>query len=254
MAVNGMFTYEDLYAHKSIQYRHKLHPQVSSLQTSSSFIRDPLISEINQATAITVPTLQSVNLTSSTTDDIESSAIQNKLADIIPFTYFYWVLVALAILLTLTLIIIFICYCRTFCKNRRNRRSSLPSFHRYRTENRRVHSREIYRSKIPSFLPAPTPPCPSKSLASLNNQLHGQDLDSVVSPEVARLGVYRNEPLSTFSNPSSNQNSFVQNRLSARSSDPPLKIEQLYEAQRASMAVDDDDDDLKADIVMIDIE
>jgi len=116
MAVNGFFTYDDLYAGKSPNYYHRPIPQ-----RSSSVPSNPLFSVLNlPVTTAVVPTSYFAKLVSST--EIESSTKLNKLADIIPFTYFYWILVVLAILLTLTLVIVFICYCRTFLKNYRSRR------------------------------------------------------------------------------------------------------------------------------------
>jgi hypothetical protein len=116
MAVNGLFTYEDLYAGKSPNYYRRPIPQVSSSLTSNS-----LLSVLNiPITTTIVPTSHLAKLVSS--KEIESSTKLNKLPDIIPFTYFYWILVVLAILLTLTLVIVFICYCRTFVKKYRTRR------------------------------------------------------------------------------------------------------------------------------------
>jgi hypothetical protein len=115
MAVNGLFTYEDLYAGKSSNYYHRPIPQLSSSWTSH-----PILSVLNIPTTTIVPTSHFGKLFSST--EIEPSDKLNKVATFIPFTYFYWILVILAILLTLTLLIVFICYCRTFVKNYRTRR------------------------------------------------------------------------------------------------------------------------------------
>jgi hypothetical protein len=116
MAVNGLFTYDDLYAGKPPNYYHRPIPRISSSVTSY-----PLLSVLNvPVTTTIVPTSYFAKLVSS--KEIESSTKLNKLADVIPFTYFYWILVVLAILLTLTLVIVFICYCRTFLKNYRTRR------------------------------------------------------------------------------------------------------------------------------------
>ncbi len=117
MAANGFFTYEDLYARKSPNYYHRPISQISS-----SLKPNPLLSVLNVPTTTTaiVSTSNFAKLVSST--EIESSTKLNKLADIIPFTYFYWILVVLAILLALTLVIVFICYCRTFIKNYRTYR------------------------------------------------------------------------------------------------------------------------------------
>ncbi len=120
MAVNGLFTYEDLYAGKSPNHHQRPILQISS---SSSFTPNELLSVLNIPTTTTttiIPTSHFEKLVLSR--EIESNTKLNKLADVIPFTYFYWLLVVLAILLTLTLIIVFICYCRTFFKNYKTRR------------------------------------------------------------------------------------------------------------------------------------
>jgi len=113
MAVNGLFTYEDLYAGKSPNYHQR---------PSSSFTPNERFSVLNIPTTTTtiIPTSHFEKLVLSR--EIESNTKLNKFADVIPFTYFYWLLVVLAILLTLTLIIVFICYCRTFFKNYKTRR------------------------------------------------------------------------------------------------------------------------------------
>ena len=63
--------------------------------------------------------------------DLKAIVKQNKLSDVIPFTYFYWVLLVLAVILSLILISFFIYYCHTFVKNYRTHRYSnfilLPS-------------------------------------------------------------------------------------------------------------------------------
>ena len=119
MAVNGLFTYEDLYAGHSPNYHQRPIHQVSS---SSSLASNQLLTALDTSplTTTVVPTSYFSKLVLST--EIESSTKLNKLADVIPFTYFYWLLVVLAILLTLTLIIVFIYYCRTFFRNYKNRR------------------------------------------------------------------------------------------------------------------------------------
>jgi hypothetical protein len=116
MAVSGLFTYEDLYGGKYENYYHRYIPPISSSET---------LSVLNTTTTTTttvalIPTSNHEKFVLST--EIESSTKLNKLAEIIPFTYFYWILVVLAIILILTLIIIFICYCRTFFINYKTRR------------------------------------------------------------------------------------------------------------------------------------
>jgi len=244
MAADGLFTYEDLYADKSTNYHHRPVYQVPSSLTSH-----PVLSVLNiPITTTIVPTSYFAKLVSPT--EIESGTKLNRLADVIPFTYFYWILVALAILLTLTLIIVFIYYFRTFIKNYRTRRGSLTSFYRHRTVNRRVHAPNIYQrtatavSTAPAPAPPPrtllTPPCPSQSLKCIDDQLYRQNSDVTNSPQIARHDIYLKEPLSTFTSSTSNVSSALYSRLSARSSDPPLKVEQLYESQRASMTLDDE--------------
>lgn len=97
MAADGRFTYEDLYAGQSPNYYHRPLPMLSNLNIPT---RTTIIS----------------------TTDIHSKTKLNKLADIIPFNYLYWILLVLAILLIITLIVIFIHYCRTFIKHHRTRR------------------------------------------------------------------------------------------------------------------------------------
>ncbi|CAF4055809.1 unnamed protein product [Rotaria sp. Silwood2] len=82
-----------------------------------------------------------------------------------------------------------------------------------------------------SFHSVSTPPCPSKSLECLSNQLHRQDLDITDSPQITRMNKYRNGSLSTFTSSASYLSSILQSRLSTRSFDPSLKVEQLYESQ-----------------------
>jgi hypothetical protein len=115
MAVSGLFTYDDLYAVKPPNSYPKF-----DLLTSSSFIPHQHLWVSDISTTTIDPTSYSEKLVAST--DIELSTKSNKLADVIPFTYFYWVLVVLAILLTITLIIVFICYCRSFLKTYTARR------------------------------------------------------------------------------------------------------------------------------------
>jgi hypothetical protein len=113
MAVNGLFTYEDLYAGNSQNYHSRF-----NLQSLSSFISRQL--DIPLTTTNIVPTSYFEKLVLST--DELSSTESNKLASAIPFTYLYWILFVLAILLTIALIIVFICYCRTFLKDYAARR------------------------------------------------------------------------------------------------------------------------------------
>jgi hypothetical protein len=122
MAVNGLFTYKDLYAGKPPNYHQRPILQLSSSSSSSHFTPNELFSVLNipKTTTTIIPTSHFEKLVLSR--EIESNTKLNKLADVIPFTYFYWLLVVLAILLTLTLIIVFICYCRTFFKNYKTRR------------------------------------------------------------------------------------------------------------------------------------
>ncbi len=118
MAVNGFFTFEDLYAGQSPNYYRRPLPQVSSSFTTNRILS---ISDIPITTTTTVvPTSYFAKLVVS--KEVESTTKLNKLADVIPFTYFYWILVVLAILLALTLVIVFISYCHTFIKNYRTRR------------------------------------------------------------------------------------------------------------------------------------
>ena len=112
MAVNGLFTYEDLYAGKSQNYHSRFDLQ------SSSFISHEL--DIPLTTTNIVPTSYFEKLVLST-DEI-SSTKSNKLVNATSYTYLYWILFVLAILLTIALIGVFICYCRTFLKNYAARR------------------------------------------------------------------------------------------------------------------------------------
>ncbi|CAF0744093.1 unnamed protein product [Rotaria sordida] len=242
MAVNGIFTYEDLYADKFQNYHRRFIPQVSSSFTSSQHLSVLNITTITTTTTTTtttiVPTSYFSKLISST--EIESNIKLNKLANVIPFIYFYWLLVLLAIFLTLALIIIFICYCRNFFKNYKTHRESLSSFYQYRTTNQRAYPYNIYQSTASLSHSLSTPPCPSKSLECLNNQFHRQDLDITDSPQITRIYKYRNKSLSTFTSSTSYLPSSLQSRLSTRSFDSSLKVEQLYESQRVSMAVNDE--------------
>ena len=112
MAASGLFTYEDLYGGKYENYYHRYIPPISSSET---------LSVLNTTTPVSfIPTSNHEKFVLST--EIKSSTKLNKLADIIPFTYFYWALVVLAIILILTLVIVFICYCRTFFINHNTRR------------------------------------------------------------------------------------------------------------------------------------
>ncbi|CAF1040589.1 unnamed protein product [Rotaria sp. Silwood1] len=236
MAVNGIFTYEDLYAGKFQDYHRRLIPQVSSSFTSNQ--HSLVLNIITTTTTTSVSTSHFSKLISST--EIESNIKLNKLTDVIPFIYFYWLLLLLAIFLTFALLIIFICYCHNCFKNYRTRRESLSSFYQYRTTNQRVTPCDKYQRTASSVHFLLTPPCPSKSLECLNNQLHRQDLDITDSPQIARFDKYRNESLSTFTSSASYLPSVLQSRLSTRSIDPSLKMEQLYESQRVSMTVDDE--------------
>ena len=107
MAVDGRFTYEDLYAGQSPNYYHRPLLPISSTNAISSESDIPTI-------------ISTTRLVTST--EIHSRTKLNKLADIIPFNYLYWILLVLAILLSIILIIIFIYYCRTFIKHHRARR------------------------------------------------------------------------------------------------------------------------------------
>lgn len=104
MATDGRFTYEDLYAGQSPNYYHRPLLPVSSTNVISTIISTRYPGRLV------------------TTTDIHSKTKLNKLADIIPFNYLYWILLVLAILLIIILIIIFIYYCRTFIKHHRTRR------------------------------------------------------------------------------------------------------------------------------------
>jgi hypothetical protein len=76
------------------------------------------------------------------------------------------------------------------------KRGSLPSFYRRRTINSNIYQRPAKPVAPP---PPPrtllTPPCPSKSLKSLDNQLYRQDSNSIDSPQIARHDVFLKEPL-----------------------------------------------------------
>jgi hypothetical protein len=111
MAVNGLFTFEDLYAGQSPNYYRRPFPDVSNSILPILDIPD---------TTTVVSTSYFAKFVVST--EVESNTKLNKLADAIPFTYFYWILVVLAVLLIITLVIVFVCYCRTFVKNYRARR------------------------------------------------------------------------------------------------------------------------------------
>mgnify|MGYP001140220288 CR=1 FL=1 len=115
MAVNGMFTIEDLYGGKSLNYHH---PQLLHSALKTSFL-----SVDNELTTMAAELVLST--------DLKAIVKQNKLSDVIPFTYFYWVLLVLAVILSLILISFFIYYCHTFVKNYRTHRYSnfilLPS-------------------------------------------------------------------------------------------------------------------------------
>ena len=175
MAVNGLFTFEDLYSGQSPNYYRRPYPDIP-----------------NSTTVIST--------------EVESNTKLNKLADAIPFIYFYWILVVLAILLIITLVIVFVCYCRTFVKNYRARSRQSSSFFRRPTANSRIYTSNIYQPPAkpvavaaPASPPAPrilpTPPCPSKSLKCLDDQLYRQDSDSTNSPPVVRHDVFLKEPL-----------------------------------------------------------
>ncbi len=116
MAVHGLFTFEDLYAGQSPNYYRRSFPQISTSVTTNSIL--PILNI--PITTTVVPTTYFTKLVLST--EVESNTKLNKVADVIPFTYFYWILVVLAILLILILVSVFICYCRTFIKNYRARR------------------------------------------------------------------------------------------------------------------------------------
>ncbi len=86
------------------------------------------------------------------------------------------------------------------------KRGSLTSFYRNRATNRRVHAHSIYQRTgtavaappPPPPLPPrtlPTPPCPSKSLKFLDDELYRQDPDVTDSPPTVRHDVYLKEPL-----------------------------------------------------------
>jgi len=81
------------------------------------------------------------------------------------------------------------------------KRGSLTSFYRQRTSNRRVHAHHIHQQTATTPPPPPpprlllTPPCPSKSLKCLDDQLYRQDSDVAISPQIARHDVYLKEPL-----------------------------------------------------------
>ncbi len=81
------------------------------------------------------------------------------------------------------------------------KRGSLTSFHRFRAVNRCAQAHNIYQRTVTAPSPAPplrillTPPCPSKSLKSLDDQLYRHDPDVVASPQIVRHDLYLTEPL-----------------------------------------------------------
>lgn len=249
MAVNGVFTIEDLFGGKSLNHD-RYH------QVLPSALKHSLLSVKAELTTITTEFILST--------EFEKITEQNKLASIIPFTYFYWVLLVLAILLSLILIIFFIYYCHTFVKNYRARRDSVTHHYRYRSVSRHVYAKNLYSQKKPSLALAtstptrpiiktetpplepprilPTPVCPSISLKFVDEQLYRRDSEDTSSLPSVRHDVFLREPLSTFMSSASNLSSGSHSQLSSRLSDPPLKIDQSsYESQRASLNLNTDE-------------
>ncbi|CAM4877177.1 unnamed protein product [Rotaria socialis] len=235
MDVNGVVTDKDLYARKIANHHQRLGPKLSSHFISNKHQAILNIIATTTTTTTIIPTPHSVKLVS--LEDNESNIKLDKFADIIPFIYLHWLLVLIAILIAVVLLIIFICYCRRFITIYRTRREPLSNFYQYRTTKRRIHPDSIHQPKALQFQYLTTPPCPSKSLECLNYQFHQQDLNNSDSPQVVRLGTYRNESLSTFTSSTSYLPSTLSSRLSTRSFDPTLKV---YESQRASMTIDDE--------------
>ncbi len=83
------------------------------------------------------------------------------------------------------------------------KRGSLSSFYRRQTVNSRINTHNIYQQTIKPVVPPPppplrkllTPPCPSKSLKSLDDQLYRHDSDIKNSPQIVRHDVFLKEPL-----------------------------------------------------------
>ncbi|CAF2208828.1 unnamed protein product [Rotaria magnacalcarata] len=239
MDVHGVVTYKDLYARKIANHHQRLGPKLSShfISNKHKTILN-IIATTTTTTTTIIPTPHFVKLVS--LEDNESNIKLNKFADIIPFIYLHWLLVLIAILIAVVLLIIFICYCRRFITIYRTRREPLSNFYQYRTTKRRIQPHSIHQPKALQFQYLTTPPCPSKSLECLNYQFHQQDLNNSDSPQVVRLGAYRNESLSTFTSSTSYLPSTLSSRLSTRSFDPSLKMEPSYESQRVSMTIDDE--------------
>ena len=119
MAVNGIFTYRDLYAGRSRNTNYNFFlrtPSNRANEFSSEEDSSPITTTRNVISQSYLAKLVS------STERLESTTKLTKLGEIIPFSYFYWLLVILAILLTLTLITVFTCYCRSFVKNYKARR------------------------------------------------------------------------------------------------------------------------------------
>lgn len=118
MAIDGRFTYEDLYAGHSPNFYRR---PIFSVSTNSLSSQLEIPATPTTTTTTTLSTRYFARLVATTTE-VHSTTNFNKLPEIIPFTYFYWILVVLAILLALTLIIIFVYYCRSFVQKHRARR------------------------------------------------------------------------------------------------------------------------------------
>lgn len=78
---------------------------------------------------------------------------------------------------------------------------SLTSFYRRGTVNPLINTHKFYQSKAKSAVPPMihgnflTPPCPSHSLKSLDDQIYRRNSDTSSSPQIARHDVFLKEPL-----------------------------------------------------------
>ncbi|CAF1386464.1 unnamed protein product [Adineta steineri] len=235
MATNGFFTYRDLYGGKPELYHQSRKSHFSSsdsiqyLSTSST----PIIS---------LPTTTDLlNLFSSTTIQLDNKL--SKFIQLIPFDYLYWFLIGLAILLTLILIIIFAYYFRSHCRRPKKatdeKRESVPSIYRYRKSGQGVSSHNIYETTSPFPFPSPVRPRLSQSVERRNNQLLREGLNAVGSPRGLRTDVNHAEPASSFSSTASDLLTEMKDRLNTHLPKAIPKQEQVYETQRANMALND---------------
>lgn len=116
MAVNGIFTYEDLYANRFENYRRRIISQISSSTKSSRLLTTLNIRITTTTTEAVLPALNISKLIS--WKEIKTK----KLVYSIPSIYFYWFLIVLAVLLALVLVGLSLYYCCIFIKNCRIRR------------------------------------------------------------------------------------------------------------------------------------